>query len=155
MALPWGSLGAERILMACVIFLRGRRYFDPACRGCTQPHEWRQVLLPDYTHYLVSNWGFVRLASNPDQDECYVPPIPSHPYARVGLCKLGKATGGKPLLVHVLVVQSFPLPNETLVEGKKVIDHHDGDKWNPARHNLEMITQGENLRRRRSARKKR
>ena len=144
LALPWGGLGAERILMGCAKDLREFRYYHPECRKCTQTHEWRRVILPGYTHYLVSNWGFVRLASSPDRREDYLPPTPSHSYARVGLCVLGSATGGKPYLVHKLVVQSFPLPNETFIEGRK-INHIDGDKWNPARNNLIVGTQGENM----------
>lgn len=49
--------------------------------------------------------------------------------------------GRKPKLIHRLVAEAF-IPNE---EGKREVNHKDGDKLNNAASNLEWVTSSENI----------
>lgn len=58
-------------------------------------------------------------------------------YLQIGLCKLGKK---KKVKIHRLVAETF-IPNP---DNKPQVNHKDGDRGNPERHNLEWMTDEEN-----------
>ena len=139
-------LDIERVLHAAIKLSRVKRYVD---RGPPLDEQaWRPVLREGFTQYLISDWGFVRWKER--KTTCQ--PDPNHPYPRVGLSAPHRK-GAILQTVHELVFESFRL-ERTLDScgikaknrsGCEVINHIDGDKWNPALSNLELTTQGENM----------
>lgn len=137
-----GGAAAEKTLHDCVKALRESRYYG---RSYNYPQEWRPILRTGYERYLVSNWGYVRHSAK--ATDRILRPAPKHEYARIAV-PTGVAGQTKQHMVHELVAESFilgfSLPKgwET---GKEIVNHKDGDKWHPALHNLELTTQGENI----------
>lgn len=132
----------EKILNKCLGENRVARYYD---RKCDYSQEWRPVVRQGYERYLVSNWGFVRHSSK--AEDVILRPAPQITYARVALNI--DADSNSQHFVHELVVESFIL-NKSIrnyrdQNANMVINHKDGDKWNPALHNLEIVTQSDNL----------
>ena len=137
---------ADRILMECLSELRRRRYEN---RRCDYKQEWKPVLREGYQQYLVSNWGFVILGKKIGQRP--LKPDLRHEYARVGL-SCPDRNGAFQHMIHQLVIECFellqPFPKrfwQTKKRGDPIINHIDGDKWNPSLRNLEITEQGANL----------
>ena len=139
-----GGAISERLLQEAIKTSREARYYN---RSYGYPEEWRPVLREGYSQYVVSNWGYVRHEKKAMQG--ILRPATSHEYARIAVPK-GEAGQTKQHLVHELVAESFilcfPIPKDLMdLKAREIVNHKDGDKWNPALHNLELATQGENL----------
>ena len=126
--------------------IRKKRYDN---RHYDYKEEWKPVLRDGYEHYLVSNWGYVCLATKLGRH--ILEPALEHEYARV--CLFLPVYGRSQALVHQLVFESInwelPLPREywrTNKAGDRIIHHIDDDKWHPAIHNLQRIDLPENSR---------
>ena len=89
-----------------------------------------------YTNYQVSWWGRVR---NAKTGRILKPQAGGHGYNHVNLSKLGKT---KIHRIHVLVAREWA-PNP---EGKRCVDHIDGNKANNNWENLRYATHSENSR---------
>ncbi len=97
---------------------------------------WRDIA--DYGgKYQVSNFARVRSLYR-GKTKLIKPDIIHTGYLRVTLYKDGKT---KSHYVHVLVAQAF-IPNP---EGKRQVNHIDGDKNNNCVSNLEWVTPAENI----------
>lgn len=95
---------------------------------------WRDI--PDTNgQYKVSNTGKVKTAKT---ERILVPAIDERGYERVCLFKKDRERRYK---VHRLVAITF-LPNP---EGKKQVNHKDGNKRNNCVSNLEWVTNEENM----------
>jgi hypothetical protein len=135
----------EIVLQASLKYSRERRYFD---RDCSGVQEWRSVVRPRYTQYLVSNWGFVRHSRKPIK--AILRPAFGHEYARAPFSAAHRNNGATQHMIHELVFESFVLgkalpPKATSQTDIEVINHLDGDKYNPALDNLELTDQGRNM----------
>ena len=113
-----------------------------------EDQTWKPVLREGYEQYLVSNWGFVRHKTKSE----YLKPAAEHQYARASMKAPNGASGARAHMIHELVYESFSLCATLASIGSKrskkrieIINHIDGDKWNPALHNLELASQGENM----------
>ena len=89
-----------------------------------------------YTNYQVSWWGRVR---NAKTGRILKPQGGGHGYNHVNLSKLGKT---KIHRIHLLVAREWA-PNP---EGKRCVDHIDGNKANNNWENLRYATHAENAR---------
>jgi len=137
----------ERLLMDCVKASRLRRYNN---RSYDYPQLWKPVLRAGYGQYVVSNWGYVRHVAK--SDDRILKPSLEHQYARAPLSAAHRDNGATQHMIHELVWESFvlgyPIPKEfkqTKTSADSIINHLDGDKWNPAIHNLELTDQGKNM----------
>lgn len=135
----------EVVLQASLKYSRERRYFDRQCIG---HQEWRPVVRAGYTQYLVSNWGFVR-HSRKGMDSLLRPAF-GHEYARAPFSAANRNNGATQHMIHELVIESFvlhaPLPPKVTSRIEiEVINHLDGDKYNPELRNLEITDQGQNM----------
>jgi hypothetical protein len=134
-----GLLEIERVLCHLTKVCRVKRY---EARGGEQ-QEWLGVVRQGFTHYRVSNLGFVRC-----RNKRPVKPDRAQPYPRVILSSPGGVKEGA--LVHLLVWECFvlghPFADDGIDDEKalQIINHKDGDKWNPALTNLERISQSQN-----------
>jgi hypothetical protein len=132
---------AEEVLRRCMMALREQRYFARECA----PQRWMPVVRPGYEKYVVSEFGYVRIESkSPDKR---LEPMFRDEYARVGLSR--PKTSPQLHMVHELVFEAFvlgsPIPKEVSKSRVEVINHINGDKWDPSLANLELTTQGKNL----------
>lgn len=94
-------------------------------------------------YYQASTNGAIRsvdrlTASRPAKGKILKPSLQNSGYLIVGLCR-GKKT--KTILVHRAVALTF-IPNP---EGKKYVNHKDGNKLNNSVSNLEWCTFSENI----------
>lgn len=90
--------------------------------------------IPGYEKYLVTSWGRVY---NTETGKYLKPYSHYKGYLRVDL---SNAEGKKHFKVHRLVAQAF-IPNP---EGKKQVNHIDGNNRNNSYTNLEWVTNEEN-----------
>jgi len=139
------AMTLEIILKACLKRSREFRYFS---RVFPYPEEWRPVLRSGYNQYVVSNWGFVRHKNKTDTKK--LRPAFEHDYARAPLKAALRNNGASQHMIHELVFESFelkePLPEQCRDQKTtEVINHLDGDKYNPATGNLELTDQGRNM----------
>lgn len=111
------------------------------CHCEDMPNEiWRDIVDEDIDYkgkYQVSNLARVR-SFHRDKVKIMKPDIVHTGYLRVLLYKNGKT---KSYYVHVLVAKAF-IPNP---EGKKQVNHVDGNKENNYADNLAWVTQSENI----------
>lgn len=134
----------EKVLSKILKLYREQRYFE---RKLGYPQEWRRVLREGCSNYLISNYGFVRHCNR----KTLLRPAFEHQYARAPLYNPDfRKNGGGQHMIHELVVESFilcaPIPDQLRdTKNMEVINHIDGDKYNPAISNLEITTQGENM----------
>jgi hypothetical protein len=137
------ALTREWILKASLKQSRENRYFNRAFAG---QQTWKPVLRPGYEQYVVSDWGFVRHV-NKAATRCLRPSF-EHEYARAPLSAAHRKNGAVQFMLHELVIESFkllaPLPEKARAH-TEIINHLDGDKYNPALSNLEITTQGKNM----------
>jgi hypothetical protein len=101
----------ELVLKQSLKYERERRYFK---RQCVGEQEWRPVVRPGYTQYLVSNWGYVRHSGKPVGNE--LRPAFEHEYARAPMSAAHRNNGATQYMIHELVFESFelgePLPSK-------------------------------------------
>ena len=133
---------ADRVLDTCRKKLREERYF----RRLELPQTWQPVLRPGFSQYVVSDMGYVRLASK--RDTQVLRPSFSHDYARAPMSAPGRK-GAAQEMIHELVYESFvlfqPLPKQPSKSRDEVVNHINGDKYDPCISNLELTDQGKNL----------
>lgn len=115
---------------------------DPQCTHApeNEQEEWRPVVGWEEL-YEVSSLGRVRTLVTRHQS-------PAGRMKRFGKCRAGYpqvclAIGSKKIQcrIHILVARAFigePPPGH-------VVNHRDGDKWNPRLGNLEYVTSAENV----------
>jgi hypothetical protein len=132
----------ETVLTRVVCISRRNRYTS---NQLLYTEEWRPVLRKGYEQYEVSNWGHVRHSSKSQP----VRPGFAGDYPRVAF-KIRGSNNTKQNMVHELVAEAFLLEYEIpktngCKEASLTINHIDGDKWNPAAENLEVVSQSENL----------
>ena len=135
----------EFILQACLKASRESRYFN---RTFLDAELWRPILRDGYQQYVVSNWGFVRHQNKSESNK--LRPAFEHQYARAPLKAPHRSNGAVQHMIHELVFESFvlgcPLPEQCRDKKNfEVINHIDGDKYNPALLNLELTDQGDNM----------
>lgn len=84
--------------------------------------------------YYISTRGRIKRPSNLMVDYCTKPKRRHQPYIKVSI-------QSKQYSLHILVARHF-IPNP---EGKKFVNHKDGNGWNPCADNLEWCTHSENM----------
>jgi len=141
------AITLELVLKACLKRSRECRYFR---RKLPYPEEWRPVLRTGYDQYVVSNWGFYRHKNKNKTDANKLRPAFEHDYARAALKAAHRSNGATHHMIHELVIESFvlgeALPDQCRDQkNMEVINHLDGDKYNPALGNLEITDQGKNM----------
>lgn len=135
----------EFVLQAALKVSRESRYFGRSLIGT---EEWRPVLRDGYGQYVVSNWGFVRHQNKSDANK--LRPAFEHSYARAPLKAAHRSNGAVQHMIHELVYESFVLgcvlPDDCRDQKNlEVINHLDGDKYNPSLSNLDLTDQGKNM----------
>lgn len=98
--------------------------------------EWRPIVGWEKT-YDVSNLGNVRSIGNYTWRITRKQLLDQYGYPCINLCSKGKK---KRMYIHRLVALTF-IPNP---EGKKQVNHKDGNKLNNGADNLEWVTNAEN-----------
>lgn len=98
---------------------------------------WKDVV--DYEgEYMISDKGRVMSLKSKSEPRILTTFLGERGYPRINLLRNGK---NKQVFVHRLVVESFI---GSIPEGK-FVNHKDGDKTNNNLHNLEIVTQKENV----------
>jgi hypothetical protein len=134
---------AELALHAAIKRFREQRYFGRGPELASQ--KWMPVLRAGFQQYEVSDWGYVRHKKK----KTALRPAFEHSYARAPMKAPHRKSGGAQHMIHELVYESHELgvtlESKGIKKGYEVINHKDGDKWNPALSNLEPTSQGKNM----------